>query len=203
MYSIVLMAALTSGQQSPQLFHHHGHGWAGCYGGCYGYGYGGWGGYSGPAVAYGCWGWDYGCYGGGCGGFGGMAYMPIPTPVYGGLPIVPDTTEPKKKKMKGTQEEEEISTTDRARIVIDLPPGASLYVDDRAITNVSTRKRFHTPALRPGQTYFYEVRAELTVNGERVQETRRVVVRAGQAVREDFRSVGAIATALAKARARR
>lgn len=85
MYSVVLMAALTSGTATPD-FGHRSRGCSGCYsscyGGCYRGGYGGgYGGFS-SCYSYGCWGcWGggygsgygggYGCYGGGYGCYGG------------------------------------------------------------------------------------------------------------------------------------
>jgi uncharacterized protein (TIGR03000 family) len=59
MYSIVLMAAMTTGAEVPDLGGRRCHG---CSGGCYGGCYGGWGCYGG-----GCSG-GWGCYGGGCHG---------------------------------------------------------------------------------------------------------------------------------------
>jgi len=81
MYSIVLLAAMTTGGESADLGWRRG-GCGGCHGGCYGGGYGGchggcWGNYSyggchgyHPAY-YGCWGSAYGgCNGYGYGGWG-------------------------------------------------------------------------------------------------------------------------------------
>jgi uncharacterized protein (TIGR03000 family) len=133
-------------------------------------------------------------------GYSGLASAPVPPVMYGvpeGVPVGPARPAPKKKKM-GTEEDDEVSATNRARIIVDLPAGAKLYVDDRPVSNVSTRKRFHTPALRPGSSYYYEVRAEVTVDGERYHETRRVVVRAGQVARTDFRTLGTVANKSAK-----
>jgi uncharacterized protein (TIGR03000 family) len=72
MYSMVLMAALTTGTDMPDLGRRGGRGGGccgGCYGGCYGGGYGGCygGGYGG------CYGGMGGCYGGGY-GRGGYAW---------------------------------------------------------------------------------------------------------------------------------
>jgi uncharacterized protein (TIGR03000 family) len=97
MYSVVLMAALTTGMDLPDRGGCRGggchgggrHGCCGCYGGCYGgygygcMGYGGgcYGGYGCMGMGYGgCMGYGggYGCmgmgYGGGCMGYGGGCY---------------------------------------------------------------------------------------------------------------------------------
>ena len=41
-------------------------------------------------------------------------------------------------------------------------------------------------ALEAGQTYFYTVRVETNRDGQPVSETRRVLVRANEVVRESF-----------------
>jgi uncharacterized protein (TIGR03000 family) len=70
MYSVVLMAAVLAGGESPDFGRRGGcHGcWGGCYGGCYG---GGWGGCRGGCYGGGCCGGYGGCYGGGWGCCGG------------------------------------------------------------------------------------------------------------------------------------
>jgi uncharacterized protein (TIGR03000 family) len=245
MYSVVLLAALTAGESTPNwLFHKHGchgcyggfggygcwgchgcyggwgchggyggwgchggyGGWGchGCYGGwgchgCYGcdggYGacYGGWDGYGhGPSYA-GCWGAGYACYGC-CGGYGTVDHGGVPLGIAPGMPAAPageSIGKPKvedkdKGKGKGT-DEGEVSAKERARVIVELPSNAALYIDDRPIENTATRRTFKTPALEKGQAYFYEVRAEVMVDGKPVSETRRVIVRAGETVKADFR----------------
>jgi uncharacterized protein (TIGR03000 family) len=215
MYSLVLLAALTTGEQTPDFFL-RGHGchgcygcygyYASCYGACYGYGYGGWG-----CHGYGGWGAPYGCYGsacyggwgapgwacyGCCGGYASMAYAPGP------VGIMPPAGEPGPMtgtKKKGPEPDGgEASSASRARLIVELPAGAQLYVDDKPVA-AAGRKAFRTPELRPGASYYYEVRAEVMRDGQRVSETRRVVIRAGQVAREDFRSLGtAVSTANAR-----
>ncbi len=50
-------------------------------------------------------------------------------------------------------------------------------------------RTFSTPSLEPGQAYYYIVRAEVVVDGKPVTETRRVIVRAGQTIRADFKDL--------------
>jgi uncharacterized protein (TIGR03000 family) len=189
----------------------------GCHGGCYGFGYGacygncygGWGsgygcagswGYSG----YGCWGASYGCYGCYGGGFGygpgyygsgwetmtpgGVApsYMPGATmPPAGGSgsggEVLP---KPKPDGKSGTG----LAPT-RARLIVELPADAKLYIDDQVMKTTSGRRTFHTPDLKPGQTYYYELRAEVVRDGKPVSQERRVLLRAGEVVRADFNSL--------------
>jgi uncharacterized protein (TIGR03000 family) len=204
------------------------HGWAigyggpgACYGACYGYGYSGWSGgfgcygcyggdaapmmpsapiHGGSAIYGGCWGQGWSCYGG-CGGYSNLGYMPVGTvsgPIASGLPVE-TKVEPTKPKV---EPDDSSSLSPRARLVVELPADTKLYVDDRPI-NVTKRKSFLTPPLESGATYYYEVRAELMRDGKPIAtETRRVVIRAGQEVREDFRAVLTERAARATASAR-
>ncbi len=219
MYSMVLMAALTAGNATPYCHGCcgcHGGGWGGCWGGCYGgcWGgcYGGWGGCYGGC--YGCFGGCMGCYGGwggyaSWGGYGGaVAY---PGTVYGGG-MVPGaapsgtTTTPQGEPLpyppegKSKSGKEETRLSNRARLVVELPPGSKLFIDDKPMKNVSGVRSFNTPDLEPGQAYYYMVRVETVRDGKPVSETRRVIVRAGQVARADFKDLesNAIRTAQAK-----
>jgi uncharacterized protein (TIGR03000 family) len=235
MYSVVLLAALTAGESSPDFFFHRCHGchgchgcygchgcWGGwgchgcagcygCYGACYGSCYGGYGCYGGcyggccggcygGGYGYaGCWGAGYACYGC-CGGYDSAAYHGGHMAPMMGAPAGESIGKPKDedgemdkdkgkgKKGKGGKEVEpdSVSAT-RARVVVELPAASKLFIDDRAIENSATRRTFRTPELEKGQAYFYEVRAEVMVDGKPVSETRRVVVRAGETVKADFR----------------
>jgi uncharacterized protein (TIGR03000 family) len=225
MYSVVLMAALTGGGNAPELFFHHGcHGCygccGGCYGGCYGscyggcYGYGGgwgygggcwgcWGGYG----CNGCWGGCYGCYGcyGGHGysdyapgGVGGT-YAPGGVGAPGVAPGGDVLPRPKEEKDKDKDNNKESMAPNRARLIVELPADAKLYVDDRPVKASSPRRTFHTPELELGQAYYYDLRAEVVRDGKPVTETRRVIVRAGAVIRADF---SALDTPVTTAKAR-
>jgi uncharacterized protein (TIGR03000 family) len=233
MYSVVLMAALTTGTSAPAgwCHHSHGHGYYGgydcyaasncygVYGGSYygipGGGYGGYGGgYGGYGVAYGFGGYGgyggggygmgygggYGCYGGswgggavdyncfgchgcyGCAGaFGCYGFNP-----YGPPPNAPEQIPPPKvdenKKPGGMG----AVTPDRAKVVVQLPTDAKLFVDDQPIKATTERQTFNTPKLERGQTYFYDVRAEVVRDGKTVVENQRILVRAGDEVTVSF-----------------
>jgi uncharacterized protein (TIGR03000 family) len=205
MYSVVLMAALSTGGSAPDFCHGH-HGYAGyvssnctgCYGGsyygygyglgCYGYanycggcwgGYGGGWGWGGGAIDYNCFGCHgcYGCYGGfGCSGFN----------PYGPNPAAPEMIPAPKPDEKGGKGGTGSVAPDRAKVIVQLPAGAKLYVDDQAIKTTSDSQSFNTPRLEPGQTYYYEVRAEAVRDGKTVVESKRILVRAGQEVSVAF-----------------
>jgi uncharacterized protein (TIGR03000 family) len=226
MYSVVLMAALTTGTSAPD-WHCHSHssgygygyacsGWygawagngcVGCsgwypgyaygggYGGGYGYGGGGfgcyggtWGGW-GSGIDYTCFGCHgcYGCYG----GFGCYGYSP-----YGPGGNIPEQipaprVEEKKPGGQGAV------TPDRARVIVQLPADAKLYVDDQPVKAGAERQTFSTPQLQRGQTYFYDVRAEVVRDGKTLVENKRVLVRAGQEVSVTFPKLEAPPTGIA------
>jgi uncharacterized protein (TIGR03000 family) len=86
-----------------------------------------------------------------------------------------------------------------ARLTIDLPADAKLFVDGVATKGEGPSRNFHTPDLPGGQTFYYELKAELVVDGKPVTETKKVVVTAGDALRESFpRLVAAAAAAKEK-----
>jgi uncharacterized protein (TIGR03000 family) len=246
MYSIVLMAALTAGNVTPD-WHHRGGCcgcWGGCYGGCCGGCFGGcygcWGG------CYGCFGGCYGCFGGCCGGcfggccggcfggscggcfggclggcfgggygdgfgagYGAPAYpgavvpgdgmiapgagvypdsMGTPTGVPLGTPTGEPLETPTKNKGKDSEKKSQgMLTSTKAKLVVELPANAKLFIDDMPVKATASVLMFHTPALEPGQAYFYMVRIERMQDGKPVSETRRIIVRAGQVARADFK----------------
>jgi uncharacterized protein (TIGR03000 family) len=211
---MVLMAALTTGSGAPDCWHSHSHAYvAGCYGGgvapncsgvyggsyygipCGGYGCSGsWGGYG----CNGCWGcyggswgngWgggglDYNCFGcHGCygcyGGFGCVGYSPG-----GPAASIPESIPaPHVDEKKGGTS---TVTPSRAKVIVQLPADAKLFVDDQPVKATQERQSFSTPQLRRGQTYFYDVRAEAIRDGKTVVETKRIIIRAGEEVTVSF-----------------
>ncbi len=73
-----------------------------------------------------------------------------------------------------------------ASLLLDLPEEAKLYVDEQQIPIRSGQRRFHTPPLEPGQTFFYDVRVVLEKDGQQVEERKRVLVHAGETVEASF-----------------
>jgi uncharacterized protein (TIGR03000 family) len=229
MYSMVLMAALTTGTATPDFFHHHSccgcygcygcygcHGCCGCYGcGCYGCGCYGCGCYGCGCCGCGCYGCcGCGCYGCGYGGHyaggwgaGYACYSPggcwgcgSPVGPYGAMPGavvpgngVPETT-PKKDKDKG----ETTAAPDRARLIVEVPADAKLFIDDKPMKTTSDKRSFSTPALMEGEKYYYEVRVEVMRDGKPVSETKKVTIKAGEVARVDFKKMDSIASVKAR-----
>jgi uncharacterized protein (TIGR03000 family) len=188
------------------------YGCSGCWGSCYGCS-GCWGSYS-----YGCCGYSSGCYGcmgcygvynGGWGGYDGMmmggaapAGNPMQTPAAGTAPAA-GTTPPAggTTPPAGTTPPPAGGTTPKpgtsAKLIIEKPVDAKIFVDERLVKSEGTRQTFSTPVLDPNQAYFYTVRVETTRDGKPASETRRVIVRSGETIQESFNDAG-ISTASAK-----
>lgn len=73
-----------------------------------------------------------------------------------------------------------------ARLTVELPAAAKLYVDGELVKGESVSRNFHTPDLPGGKTFYYDLKAEVEVNGKMVTEEKRVLVKAGDAVSESF-----------------
>ena len=237
MYSVVLLAAMTAGGQTPAWNHcnYCGGGYGGCYGNygvdswnCYGGGYGGgyggygsctgtcWGGYGYGCDCSGGYPWDWstaGCTGTCWGGSSGVlspyfpqaaGWPPVTTPPTNppANPLTDPTVKPGEQlppPMKpGDAKPPEAVAPTRGRLIVDVPAGAQLYVDDTATKTQAEHRTFQTPDLEPGQTYYYDVRVEAQRDGKPVSVTRRVLVRAGQETHADFTDLTTTATAQAK-----
>jgi uncharacterized protein (TIGR03000 family) len=191
MYSVVLMAALTTGGNAPDG-HFRGGGCCGCSGGCGGC----WGGDGGWGGGYGCWG-GYGSWGYGM-GYGMDGYS---SPTFPG-PLTPGdmTTTPSGEKLKQPTPDKETMAPSRAKLIVELPPDAKLYIDDLPVSKTSEVRSFSTPALEPGQSYYYMVRAEVIRDGKPVTQTRRVIVRGGQTARANFKDMDTEAVSTVRAK---
>lgn len=178
------------------IFHRHKHschgcnggscsGWS-CFGSCWGSCYG--------SYSMGCWGSCYGSYSYGCAGscYGSYSYH---YGCYGSAPAIPPAvvipqetpapapgTNPLPKGAEPAPKGEKSG----ANIRFQLPANATLFVDGQRTAGEGAERAFFTPPLQAGQRYFYDVRAELVVNGETVREERRVVVTAGSDLVETF-----------------
>lgn len=82
-----------------------------------------------------------------------------------------------------------MSTSNTARITVTLPAQARLYVDNVPCPLNSGERAFNTPALQPGQRYYYTLRVELDQDGDTITDSRRVLMAAGENIRVDFSSI--------------
>jgi len=201
MYTMVLMAAMSGGADMPDCHRRRGcHGCDGNYGGCHGRVYSG-----------GCHGTvSYGCSGGGVyygsGGYyggGGYPYRTMP-------PVRMEKGEKGEKippPKKGNGGEEQIQPPNRedlpppetsARLTIDVPADATVFIDERPTATTSSQRTFATPGLEQGYRYYYTVRAEIIRNGVVFTDTQRVSFGAGDQVRVNFSERDMTSTATAQ-----
>lgn len=126
--------------------------------------------------------------------WGGPIYL-TPNAAYGTVtnpnptPVTPDP----KKDMKDGKDGKM-----GANIKFQLPANAKLFVDGRLTTLTGTERSFVTPSLGAGK-FFYDVKAELMVEGQMVVEQKRVIVEAGATLVESFPKLIAAANGKADA----
>ena len=104
-------------------------------------------------------------------------------------PVDPKVVDPKKKPVDD-DDDSQASAGSRARVIVSLPTNGTLFVDNLPIRNAAEIKTFRTPELTKGQQYYYEMRAEVVVDGKVVSQTRRVTLTAGESIRADFSTLG-------------
>lgn len=80
-----------------------------------------------------------------------------------------------------------------ARLTLEVPAAAKLYVDGTLVKGDTATRNFHTPDLTPGKTFYYDLKAEVTVDGKTVTEEKRVLLRAGDVLSESFEKLIAAA----------
>jgi uncharacterized protein (TIGR03000 family) len=153
----------------PGHFGHHGHfghnHFAFGIGFGYGFGYGGygwgypWGGYS--------WGYDPGYYSG-IGGYPAWYYAAGPGPVIQPAPAA-------------------APADNTAHLRIRVPAEqAEVWLNDVRTKQTGAFQQYQVPAMTPGQTYSYEVRARWLENGQSVERSRTVLVHANEQVNIDL-----------------
>ena len=81
----------------------------------------------------------------------------------------------------------------RAVVSLKVPAGATFYVNDQPVTLTSTTPTFITPPLEPGRDYVYDFKVTATEDGKTVTRVKRVTVRAGGLVRVNYEDLVAAA----------
>ena len=176
----------------PTFYSSSGYGSA-CYGSCYGS----------SCYGSGCYGSCYGssCFGSsyGSSGLGCVGSAPVILGESYGVPVMPaapvsgatsesygTVTLSGNRVAVPTVTVEAAVEAASASLSLDLPATATLYVDGQLIAGGGESRQFHTPALPRGQAFFYEVKAVVEVNGKSEVEQKRLVVKAGESLREGF-----------------
>src|SRR5262249_2762648 len=120
----------------------------------------------------------------------------IPGSVVPGTPTTP--SKPADDKPADDKKKTRIEGAAPATLVVELPANAKLFIDDMAVKATAGVRTFDAPALEPGRPYYYMVRIERMRDGQPISETRRIIVRAGQVARADFKDVESEAVRTAK-----
>jgi uncharacterized protein (TIGR03000 family) len=81
------------------------------------------------------------------------------------------------------------ATASPAHVTVRLPAEAQLNVHGVDCPLTSNTRTFDTPALAPGQDYFYVLQAKVLRDGQPVTRTRRVTFRAGERVTVSFENL--------------
>jgi uncharacterized protein (TIGR03000 family) len=75
-----------------------------------------------------------------------------------------------------------------ATVQVRVPAGAELWFEGSKTSQRGEDRVFTSPPLDPSGNYVYEVRARWTENGDIVERTRTIRVRAGERTLVDFAS---------------
>lgn len=67
-----------------------------------------------------------------------------------------------------------------ATISVHIPADARLYIDGNGTASGGATRQFETPPLESGREFTYNLRAERSVNGKLVAETRTIKVRSNE-----------------------
>ena len=214
---VIVGLSLCAGPAS--AFHRH-HG--GC-GGCCGCGWGGaygWGGYSygsGYGYGYGYGGHGFYSLGSCCGGYGGFSPAYWGTPAAGGCCGANSGMTPNAIPMRGYEGTAPAPTmaptpalpsrtsvdpklNENGVLSILVPRDAKVTINGLLTKTSGNMRRYICDDLRPGNTYDYEVKAEIVRDGKVVTEVQMVSLTAGERGRVafHFNSLGAESLATAK-----
>src|SRR5262249_54076672 len=97
-------------------------------------------------------------------------------------------------KLKKSGNGEEVGYSP-AKLVVRLPADATLAVDEKPTASTSAERKFTSPPLKYGVTYFYDLKAEIERNGEKLVVAKRVSVRAGEETQVVLDAASAVAVA--------
>jgi uncharacterized protein (TIGR03000 family) len=96
--------------------------------------------------------------------------------------------QPKGPPADGTKPEPAVAaaTPAPAQLTVIVPPDADVFFDGSPTEETGSERVFTTPALAPGQSFYYEIEAQWSANGQAIDRTRKVTVTAGEKVTVDF-----------------
>jgi len=75
-----------------------------------------------------------------------------------------------------------------AILIVEVPPQATLWIEDQRMSQTGPVRSFQSPPLEPGKTYLYKIRLSWPgPNGQPITTEHEITVQAGQTQRIDFR----------------
>jgi uncharacterized protein (TIGR03000 family) len=96
------------------------------------------------------------------------------------------------------KKDKETARPSKAKLVVEVPADSKLYIDDQLMKSSTSVRSFSTPELEIGQAYYYILRVESVRDGKTYEETKSVVVRAGESVRAAFTGLEPVASIAVK-----
>jgi len=74
-----------------------------------------------------------------------------------------------------------------AILIIEVPPQATLWIEDQRMSQTGSVRSFQSPPLQPGKTYLYKIRLSWPgPNGHPITTEHEITVQAGQTQRINF-----------------
>ena len=83
-------------------------------------------------------------------------------------------------------EQTNASADNRVHVRLVVPADAEVWFDGTKTSETGTTRDYVSPMLTPGRDYSYEIRVRWIENGQPVEQTRKVSVRAGAVTTVDF-----------------
>jgi uncharacterized protein (TIGR03000 family) len=74
----------------------------------------------------------------------------------------------------------------RVTVDVQVPADAQLWFNGQQTNDTGPQRSFMSPPVAPGQNYTYDLRARWMQNGQPVDQTQHITVRAGEHRRVDF-----------------
>ncbi|MDA1015126.1 MAG: TIGR03000 domain-containing protein, partial [Planctomycetota bacterium] len=112
---------------------------------------------------------SHGSSGGSHGSSGGHHHKPLPasTDVPPPAPTAPAT-------------EAAIVPANQAVLVVEVPQDAVLFIQDTRMSQLGSVRRVMSPVIKTGVNYYYNVRVEYSVDGQKVAKSAKATVVAGR-----------------------
>ncbi len=118
--------------------------------------------------------------------YGSSSFAPWAFPTRPTVPMPP----PGGGSLSGFSAQIDAACVGKARMILDVPEDARVYVNGTLTKTASNRRVYYSPRLEAGQSYFYEVRIEVEREGKTYTENKRVIVKAGDDHKESFADLG-------------